>query len=333
MIRLAIDKWAVTARNRVNELLDTFKEVDKFVRQRIGGWSTVLEGLAASFTAVFGAKMIGGIVQSIGGLVVGLNALITMLVGLGVVGGTAGGLGLVVGAIAALAIGIGQVVAALGSLVLLWEDFNVFLQGGDSLLGLIVSQFGDKEKVARTVSNTLELLKGLFWEFFEAGKATAILIKDVLVEAFKLLWFVMGPLVTWLAQTGFDTMLAGLQQVNAALRTMVGFMKAANESGFLNAILGANDSNRDASYYDQNGNVTGFEMLDRLIGFDPMGGRRQSVQNNNFVGGNLVLPSGVQVSPQQVAALRKQHAAMTGDQLDMMSLRVTAADFNSGVDQ
>jgi len=164
MIRSRIRDFVDGLRDGLVRLQAVLAVVDGFVRGRIGGWGTVLAGVA-------GAAGLGGLLAIGGRLYTWLQAvkpLWTALAGaMGVTSTTlAGFVGLIAGILANIAL-----------MALLVDDLRVAIRGGDSVLGDWIAKWESSDTAtgtfARTVRNALQVLRLL-------GRTTTLVAQGVL---------------------------------------------------------------------------------------------------------------------------------------------------------
>lgn len=152
LIRQRVDEWADRARRGLLRLRTAAIEVDRVVRDRLGGWpvvisavSTALAGLVAVFT---GARLAGPLV-ALGSAAAGVAAAL-----LGV-SSAAGGL-VAGGVLAGLAVTVAALAGWLGFLFLQFEDLYTYLNGGESAFGSFLDRLREGGPTAQAWADYLE---------------------------------------------------------------------------------------------------------------------------------------------------------------------------------
>lgn len=166
------------ALRRVGEIV---RDVDRLVRDRLGGWEAVLKGTATAAGALYAALLVfrfGGPLIAIGQ---GLTTATVAVTGLSV-----GAAGLTVGLTALVGIvGILLQAAALGGLVLLIDDLNTLLTGGDALIGRWIDSFRDGSAEGEAFADMLRDLALLFAQTNAAIGEIGGLVAEVFVTGFS----------------------------------------------------------------------------------------------------------------------------------------------------
>lgn len=150
---------------------------------------------AAALTAILGIGALAGAVTAIIGFFTTFAAIIgTALapaVGLFVAGVVA-----LAGSLAFLAVQIASVLAFFAGMLLVVEDFIVFMRGGKSVVGEFVQSFIDSEGPLGQFAELLLALKTLGLSLFDLFGAFAELVVAVLVPAFDLAVTALTPVLT-----------------------------------------------------------------------------------------------------------------------------------------
>ncbi|MFB6371629.1 MAG: hypothetical protein ABEN55_00605 [Bradymonadaceae bacterium] len=202
MIRQRIEDFASRAEREFELVADAVKRADKEV-QKVGGWIELIKmltGALATFGAVWSAvgiaETLSGLGKILSGLATKLVAFLTssaaaiaalwsqiqIIFSVGIGTWLSGLAGMLKAAAASAAIFLAKViaiVAALAAVVLLIEDFIVFLQGGDSLIGVLVERF--KEWIAQSGA-LQDTIKSLIAVFAQIGR----IVRGVVLQAWRI---------------------------------------------------------------------------------------------------------------------------------------------------
>lgn len=312
IIQQRFEDWGERARRSVDRLLISLEKLNKYVEKHFGGWPGIFEKAGKALTAAFGARVLFGVTQAVGGLAVALNglgvALSAVLASFGFAVTAGGALGLVAVAFVTIAGWIAQVVAVLGVLYLLWEDFTVFLRGGDSVIGRIIDLFIEQDKVAKALNDTFAALKELGLALWGVFKAIGLAILSLVIPAMKMLWVIIEPIWDVLKEFGklqFTGLISLLETVTSALNAVSGNANAYStaqgkaSAGLTESMMGPRTTPQPMFNYD--------------------------TRNSNYRGGNLVV-QGHNLSERQLAELKRR---MDDDDFNRM-LRDASAQYQGG---
>ncbi len=289
LIKQGFDRWADRSRIAVQKLTSAFKNLDRFVRGRLQGWETVLNGIAGSLGLILGVRGFVGVAGIVGGLstaFLGLASSIGTILGLGL--GPA--ILLVAGAFVQIAGVVAHAVASLGLLMVIAEDFKVFLEGGDSLIGEFIDLFVDQDRVSGQLRETWAALVMTGTSLMNFVTALGNVVMTVLTPAFYALLAVLSPV--WMVfqdimQVGFELFISQLDAI-------------ANALGKVNEALERFDFRQVASLLAGGaGSIPGFGP-GMFSGPAQQVNRDGSTTNNTANAASTVVINGVDVPPEKL---------------------------------
>ena len=130
LLRSRLRQFAKGVGNGLRTLGRIFENLDRIVTNTVGSWDVALGGLITTIAALLGVNAIGGLVPAIATLASGLGGVLALI--LGISGGLATLIVVLVGG--ALIVTIGQLAAVIAFTVLVLEDMQVTIAGGDSMM-------------------------------------------------------------------------------------------------------------------------------------------------------------------------------------------------------
>lgn len=136
IIAQRVDRFADTVRLAFENLLRTLMRVNTFIERRVGGWARVFRLVAAAATVLAGIRAWSALVSAI--RAIGAALFIVQTIGIVAFG--------------QIALAVIAAVAVFALLVLAVEDFFVFLQGGDSVLGAFLDRLGRTDQVGQRLA-------------------------------------------------------------------------------------------------------------------------------------------------------------------------------------
>lgn len=183
-----IDRAIESIVRGIEFMLASWREVNRFVEDEIGGWGEIFDAIGIAIATLATSA--------------GIIALITILSSIGPI---MTGIGAAVGAISwPFVLAAGLIIAAVGLILLALEDFKVFMEGGDSVIGRFFDQFGRADEV-----------RAGFKRLYDSAVKFGTALSDVLTPAAdglgKSIKSVLGPAFLFL-----DVMVQGLiDRINA----------------------------------------------------------------------------------------------------------------------
>lgn len=198
IIQQRIERVIETIVRGVEFMLDAWRRVDKFVVEEIGGWGEIFDAIALAIAAI--------------AVSAGVIAFIAVLASMGSI---IAAIGTAVGVLTSpFVLAFAAITAAVTGALLLLEDFKVFMEGGDSLIGRFLESFGRADEVRDKLNSLFTAVT----EFATAigsvlGPKLASFFNDVLLPAFDRIEAVLSVIRNVLGEiaiAGFEAFLTGL---------------------------------------------------------------------------------------------------------------------------
>lgn len=222
-----------------DRVLQVVRKANDAVRM-VGGWGTILKGVAGAIATVGLVKTLG----VISALVQTINAGLIVLAG--VVGGTtalagAGILAVILAFLAEMAIVMAPTILAVTTLALAVEDLIVFLRGGDSLLGRFLARLGLSEQMLNANRQAMAAVVAVLERFGGIASAVFGIVAGLGRDAFASIRAAIDPVLSLILRlteavlgVEFTTMIRDLDTVAAVLRTIEGAL--GKVEGFLGGV-------------------------------------------------------------------------------------------------
>lgn len=155
VIKQRVERAADRIAEAFREVGRVIVRVDRFVRERVGGWERIFQALAVAVAVLAGAKFLGGLISVLSGVAAAIQ----------IIGGAIAAVGLSTFAllIASLGVFVAELVVALAPLLLMFaaislatEDLIVFLRGGESVIGAFFDRFEAGRRVLPAILSLFE---------------------------------------------------------------------------------------------------------------------------------------------------------------------------------
>lgn len=206
-VELAADKIS----DAFEWLTDKMKEADTFVKERLGGWETVISTIASAFAAA-------GVIKFFMMLKAAMAVVVPLITGFSV-------------ATAIAAAKIILIAALIVGLILVLQDLYIYLTGGDSAIGRLIESMKEGGGVMAQLAEFFEV-------FIEVMKEFGRVVIDVVVLAFKMWWAAIEPVRGLIVDVGtaigdfmkiaakftLGKMISALKDAVPLLKTVRGFL-------------------------------------------------------------------------------------------------------------
>jgi len=156
-------------------LTEKMKEADTFVKDKLGGWETVISTIGGAFAAA-------GIIKFFMGLKTAMAVIMPLITGFSI-------------ATVIAAAKIILIAAAIVALILILQDLYIYLTGGESAIGKLIESMKDSGGIVAQMAEFFEL-------FIEVLGELGRVIWDVVVLAFEAFWAATEPVRVLLTDVG-----------------------------------------------------------------------------------------------------------------------------------
>lgn len=217
-------------------LASAAETVDRIVQTRLGGWPAIFEAIGVAVSGLLGGRALISLVQIIAGLGTAASGATTVLGALATVMGVSLGLAgvVVAAAIFGVVLALSELAALFGATALAIEDFIVFVQGGDSVLGELAGQIGNATGLSNAFRRVWEETVRVFEAAWPAIQRIANELQVSLQPAIDAVMEALQPLFGLLGDFGarvIDTMIIRLEQLATIVETVAGALERFGAGG------------------------------------------------------------------------------------------------------